>query len=144
MKHKERVGGFRGIIRGRSFYLYISILMFLLLFPTNGYPLSWEVAHIMGGLGYQSIATGDFNNDGRQDTIAAGANGVDIWLQGLYFPCPAAVWSYGCYYSSSIGGDYMDVAVADFNNDGNLDFAAVGESGNDVIRLGDGDRDGDS
>ncbi len=144
MKHKERVGGFRGIIRGRPFYLCISILMLLLLFPTNGYPLSWEVAHIMGGEGYRSVATGDFNNDGRQDTIAAGANGADIWLQGLYFPCPAAVWTYGCYTATTgMGGSYDDVVVADFNNDGNLDFAAVGESGVGDIMLGDGDQDGD-
>ncbi|UCD85500.1 MAG: VCBS repeat-containing protein, partial [Deltaproteobacteria bacterium] len=143
MKHKERVKDFHGIFRGRSFYLYISALLILLLSPTDGNAISWEVAHVKGGLDYRNVATGDFNNDGRQDVIAVGANGADIWLQGLYFPCPAAVWSDGCYYSNSIAGDYIDVTVADFNNDGNLDFVAVGESGIDVIMLGDGDPDGD-
>lgn len=142
MKHKGQVRGFRGIVRGRSSYLYISALMFLLLLPTDSSAVSWEVDHIMGGVGYQSVATGDFNNDGRQDIIAAGANGVDVWLQGLCFPCPASVWVYD-YFSATtgLGGNYNDAAVADFNNDGNLDFAAGGGGGID-IRLGDGDQDG--
>ncbi len=143
MKHKERVKGFRGIVRGSSSYLYISALMLLLLFPTNSSAVSWEVDHIMVGVDYQNVATGDFNNDGRQDIIAAGTNGVDVWLQGLYFPCPASIWSYGFYtVTSGMGGSYNDAAVADFNNDGNLDFAAVEAGGIDVW-LGDGDQDGD-
>ena len=145
MKHKERVRGFHGIVRGRSFYLYVSALMLLLLFPINSYAVSWEVDHIMEGGGYQSVATGDFNNDGRQDIIAVGANGADIWLQGLYFPCPASVWVYDYFpVSTGLGGNYNDVVVADFNNDGNLDFAAGGGGGEGVdVWLGDGDRDGD-
>jgi hypothetical protein len=90
----------------------------------------------------QAIAVGDFNNDGVPDLITldsnADTNGWGIMLgkgDGTFLPV-AAVGTSGVY------GEVGSVAVGDFNNDGNLDFAVTystaGADGALSIYLGNG------
>ena len=85
-----------------------------------------------------AVAVGDFNNDGNLDFVATNnsaiSNNVSIRLgdgQGG-FTSPAVP-------QIPVGSSPRGIAVADFNNDGNLDFAVANQqAGNVSIRLGNG------
>jgi trimeric autotransporter adhesin len=85
--------------------------------------------------GSQSIAVGDFNEDGQPDlaVINSSANGVNVFLNKG--GCPSAV--------SAIpltGDGPTSIATADFNGDGKLDLAVANSGSNNVtILLGNGD-----
>ncbi len=68
----------------------------------------------------RDVAFGDVNNDGKPDLIAAGTNGVVVYIGN-----GAGVWN-GVGFSTGlpVAGQYGHVIVADFNNDGKLDIAA--------------------
>ncbi len=73
---------------------------------------------------YQGIATADFNRDGHIDLAAANASsdtqgGIQVWLGD-----GKGNWSKET--GPTVTGKYMDVAVADFNEDGVLDLAGAG------------------
>ena len=82
-----------------------------------------------------SIATGDFNNDSRQD-LAVGdtTNGVTIMLgdgSGDFAPAPTSPEMAGAFLTA--------IAVADLDSDSNEDLAVADGSSSDVaILLGDG------
>lgn len=87
---------------------------------------------------YQGIATADINGDGHFDVAAANANsgnqaGIQVWLGDGKGNWPAET-------GPTITGQYMDVVLADFNEDGILDLAAAGWGINGSLRvwLGDG------
>ena len=73
---------------------------------------------------YEGIRLADINHDGNVDIIAANATsgeegGVQVWLGDGTGRWVAEV-------GPSSAGVFRDVAVADFNNDGNPDIAASG------------------
>jgi hypothetical protein len=83
----------------------------------------------------QSVAAGDFNNDGNLDYVIASVgsgtvtimlgNGDGTFTQGQTYP---------------VGSYPDDVVVADLNGDGNLDIAVAASSGTGVtVLLGNGD-----
>ncbi len=88
---------------------------------------------------FNGIRVGDINSDGNPDLIAAavggeGRGGIKVWLgdgNGGWFTevGPTAL------------DTYMDVVVADFDEDGHLDLAGSGVKPNGAIRvwLGDGE-----
>ncbi len=83
------------------------------------------------------IATGDFNGDGYPDFVVGNCcdNSVGITV---FLSNPDGSLQPGKNYADS--GDFASVVVADFNQDGNLDFAAYNYSNNTVeIFLGHGD-----
>jgi hypothetical protein len=69
-----------------------------------------------------SIALGDFNNDGKLDIVTAGAE-MDVLLNN-------GNGTFGA--SQAVGPGGSSVAVADFNNDGFLDLAQLDGSGASV------------
>jgi hypothetical protein len=87
--------------------------------------------------GPYSIAIGDFNNDGFADFATANSAAVDVSIMlgdGAGGFTPAAV------PSVEVDGSPRSIAIADFNNDGKLDFATANSvSANISIRMGDGD-----
>ena len=85
-------------------------------------------------VGYpESVAIGDFNNDGKQDLAVAtdiGAISIRLGDGGGGFSGTTNV---------SVGRNTTSVAIGDFNGDGNQDIAAGNWLQSDVaIRLGDG------
>lgn len=88
-----------------------------------------------------AMTTGDFNNDGMTDvalllTSPACPNGVERCIAILLGKAD------GTFAASSIflvAVPYGVMAAADFNSDGNLDFALLDTSGNLNIFLGNGD-----
>jgi hypothetical protein len=111
---------------------------------------TFQAAHeyATGGFGSSSVAIGDFNGDGHPDVAVAGecstsacdrGGTVSILLgNGDGTLQPAKNYSSGGYTS-------LSVAIADFNNDGNLDLAIANEcqstscqNGSVTVLLGNG------
>ena len=73
---------------------------------------------------YEGIRSADINGDGHMDIIAANVTsatqgGIQIWLGDGKGNWPVES-------GPTISGQYMDVLVADFNHDGNLDLIGSG------------------
>jgi FG-GAP-like repeat len=87
--------------------------------PASGSPVGVGKAPI-------SVATGDFNNDGKQDFAAVSAddNTVSVFLSngnGTFSPAPNSPFTVNGGFLS--GSFPIAIAVGDFNGDGNLDLA---------------------
>jgi uncharacterized protein (TIGR03437 family) len=88
------------------------------------------------GLRPTGVATGDFNNDGKQDIAItnAGNNNVTVLLgngAGTFTAAPGSPFS--------AGFTPMAIVVKDFNKDGNPDLAVVNQQSNNVtILMGNG------
>jgi VCBS repeat protein len=82
-----------------------------------------------------NIASGDFNGDGFVDLVVGNfgdeGTGVTVFLSN-----PDGSLQPGVNYGS--GGELASVVVGDFNNDGNLDFAALSYEGHVQIFSGTG------
>jgi len=93
-----------------------------------------------------SNGLGDFDNDGDLDYIMAfGSGSGDIYIHeklidGNEFADPHPVGSWGEDTWGDGGGSYaMDMAVADFNEDGNVDFVlSLGHTASSGLYIGDG------
>ncbi|MGD2270777.1 MAG: FG-GAP-like repeat-containing protein [Desulfobacterales bacterium] len=73
---------------------------------------------------YQGLATADIDGDGHIDLIAANASsdtqgGIQVWLGDGNSNWPKET-------GPTITGRYMDIALADFNEDGILDLVGAG------------------
>jgi hypothetical protein len=83
------------------------------------------------------IATGDFNGDGIPDFVVGGDSNAGSGALTVFLSRPDGSLQPGVTYGSSPCNFY--VAVADFNQDGKLDFAATDCLGNVQIFTGNGD-----
>ncbi len=98
----------------------------------------WEQAPGPTEIGvYQGVAMADINGDGFLDIIAASRTsdlqgGVQVWLGDGRGGWPVET-------GPDSAGEYNDVAVSDFNNDGHLDIAATGWGTNSALMLWLGD-----
>ena len=77
--------------------------------------------------GATSVATGDFNGDGRPDIAAVTSSGINILLGGSGGTFTAAP-------SLAINSGFQAIAAGDFNGDGKTDLITVGQ-----VFLGNGD-----
>jgi hypothetical protein len=88
------------------------------------------------GTSAQSVAVGDFNNDGILDLAVANMRGHSVVVmlgQG------GGAFSAGKSFAMGSNSYPMALAVGDFNGDGNPDLAVVDENNADVVMLlGDG------
>ena len=84
----------------------------------------------------RAVAIGDFNNDGKQDLVSA-----DIDASNLSVRIGNGTGGFTGSTSVNLGSgrNPNDVAIGDFNNDGNQDFATANQGSDTVsIILGDG------
>lgn len=85
--------------------------------------------------GTRGLATGDFDGDGLPDVVAAANISEVIFLPGNgdgTFGEPRS------HHEPSFGGNAFELAAADFDQDGRLDVAALG-NGQVIILAGDGE-----
>ncbi len=83
------------------------------------------------------IASGDFNGDGYPDFVVGNCCDKEIGIT-VFLSNPDGSLRPGRNYG--VSGDFASIAVADFNHDGILDFAALDYSNNNVqIFQGHGD-----
>jgi hypothetical protein len=88
----------------------------------NGYIV--QPSGVPGGLSnYLGADSGDLDGDGLDDLILVGTNGaITILRQSSSFTVPLSV-------ANADNTDIWDVVTADFNEDGNLDFATLDDNG---------------
>jgi len=79
----------------------------------NQFMVNWNPA-----ANWQTIVTGDFNNDGRQDVAGRTASG-DWWV-GLNSGSSTFVWSLWGHWNPA--ATWVDVQVGDFTGDGRADI----------------------
>jgi VCBS repeat protein/ASPM-SPD-2-Hydin domain-containing protein/FG-GAP repeat protein len=102
--------------------------------PTSS--VSWSVApSLAAGTGPSSVATADFNEDGKLDVVVTngGSSNISVFLgngNGTFQPA--------VNYPAGTNPD--SVAVGDFNGDGKLDLIVANHDSNNIsILLGNGD-----
>src|SRR5581483_8679182 len=81
----------------------------------------------------ESVATADFNGDGKQDMVSAGTAVISVLLNTT---APGATSpSFGSAVSVANGNFSGSLTVADFNGDGKPDVAAVENNGSGGVRI---------
>jgi len=103
----------------------------------DGTFISPSIPEVSVDFGPQSVAIGDFNNDGNQDFATANAGSFTVSIR---LGNGDGTFSSPSIPEVSVGDAPEPVAIGDFNNDGKLDFVTASTSNNNVsIRLGNGD-----
>lgn len=104
--------------------------------PITGEP-SGTVVPFPGFTGEIRVISGDLNNDGKLDIIAAAGPGGGPAVVVLDSETGAVLQSFFAFNPAFTGGVF--VAVRDFNGDGNLDIiAGAGMGGGPEVRIFDG------
>jgi uncharacterized protein (TIGR03437 family) len=93
--------------------------------------------------GAASVATADFNNDGKVDLVVVytgSSNGAAETAGGVAILLGNGDGTFKSAVTYPAGVNALHVAIADLNGDGKLDLAVAADSGNSVtILLGNGD-----
>jgi len=119
-----------------AFFLIVWILFFLVLSATlvaagGTPPVSFQAPRTFAvGRVPQSIALGDFNNDGRKDLAVA-----NIFADNLSILLSEGDGTFRPAVNYSTGASPNCIVVGDFNGDGNLDLAVANRDSNNVSIL---------
>jgi hypothetical protein len=114
--------------------IVLASLVFSLPGPVLAMPFN-AAANYAAGNEPISIATGDFNNDGKPDLAVV--NYLDNNI-GIYIGRGDGTFNAAVNYSA--GASAMSVAVGDFNRDGKLDLVTANSNGGNVsVLIGNGD-----
>jgi uncharacterized repeat protein (TIGR01451 family) len=90
----------------------------------------------IGSIYLHAVEVGDFNKDGKQDFVTAS---TDCCGQSVWFGDGMGGFPHADYYVLADAGGSVAVAVGDFNNDTNQDFAVANYGSDNVtIRLNNG------
>jgi hypothetical protein len=84
---------------------------------------------------YYAVATGDINNDGDLDIVAARNGkeyGIDVWIGN------GSVNTWTRHDGPDSAGQYNQLELADFNHDGKLDLLAARDGEGVIVWAGDG------
>jgi hypothetical protein len=104
---------------------------------------TFQTPDVIETLGAASMAVGDFNGDGKLDLGVLSAYGGDYYSNDTYSATVLLGNGDGSFSppnTTVLGNTYYDsLALADFNGDGNLDFATTNHTYRSVsVLLGDG------
>jgi FG-GAP-like repeat/FG-GAP repeat len=111
-----------------------NVVFFETIAPSASVSLSTP-SEFAAGSGPISVATGEFNGDGKVDVVVANnaGNTISVFLGNGDGTFQAAV-------DYAVGANPRSVAVGDFNGDGKLDLVVTNEGSDNVsILLGNGD-----
>ncbi len=88
----------------------------------------------------QELAKGDFNNDGQVDFVAVNFNGLSNQQVTILLNSGSGTFTGSNKRNFASRRNPLDVAVGDFNEDGNLDVVTVSQENTDAVSLllGDG------
>lgn len=107
----------------------------LVSFLTSTLQYSIPSTITMGTYPRQVLAV-DLNKDGKPDIVSANSGNAN---QAVMFRLGSGDGQFQAATAFTAGSSAYGVAVADFNNDGNLDLAAVNSASNDIsVRLATG------
>jgi len=109
--------------------LSLILLVFISTF-SKGQLCHYSVSALTATNAPYSIASADFNNDGKMDIVAGASNRIHIYLgNGL-----------GAFTTSSISlpGIVISICTGDYNGDSNKDFIYLTQAGNAFVALGSG------
>lgn len=88
----------------------------------------------------QELAKGDFNNDGRMDFVGVNFNGLANQQVTILLNSGSGTFSGSNKRNFASRQNTLDVAVGDFNEDGNLDVVTISQESSNAfsLLLGDG------
>ena len=117
-----------------SLVRYIAAIIFALIFSVNQNVSAQSftsAANYAAGTHANSVAVGDFNNDGKSDFAVANSGGssVSVLINGGSgtFTTPATTYA--------VGANPISLVAGDFNQDGKLDLAVLNFSDSNVSVL---------
>ncbi|MBA4062912.1 MAG: hypothetical protein C0501_04235 [Isosphaera sp.] len=107
----------------------------------NGDGTFGTALNLTTGGGPIGVAFGDFNGDGKTDLVIANA-GSDSVTVFLNTGTPGGAITFGAGTTFATAVDPLDIVVADFDGDGNLDLATTDSAGSSTIGVLRGNGDG--
>lgn len=107
-------------------------------------PNHWELVTLAEGPivgAVEDVATGDMNDDGWPDIVAACEEGHLIYFENPASAPRKTEWEFVIPEVTKGRGSWIRVFAADINGDGHLDLSAANKGAADIVQLDGGDPD---